>query len=648
MKKSYKFGVKLTAGIVLIIMVMFMVTGTIGTLFAYEMDFYENVPTEFMDTHLSKRITNRYVYEELVSYLNWFVEDEDVLNRQYYLDRYSEKFSKENSNLRFNFLDSDGNVILSNCGGVTSDEYLVIGYTIRKADSEFYSNNNFTGKTYSINAYIDDALEARDDYYSLYRVYMTLYSGRYHVIVITIITAIICLLLTVFLCCGAGRNSKNTEVHKRLVDIIPYDIALAAVIIGGIAVCTGMVEIIQDTLSIFGCLMTAYAATLLLSLLTIYLVTSTAIRVKRKELLSSCISYRVLRLLWLGLKRLGNIILETVKNIHMMWKVIILLLGLGIAAVILVLPYIYGNGAGLTLFVGFLLYIAVSVFVCGIVLQFNTVRVGGERMAKGDFTGKIPVSGISSDVRKLAEHLNGINESLLMAVEERMKSERMKAELITNVSHDIKTPLTSIVSYVDLLKKENIDNEKAAEYIEVLDRQSNKLKKLINDLVEASKASTGNVSVALMPVNAVELLSQSVAEYSDRITEANLTPIISAPDEAVIMADGKLLWRVFDNALGNICKYSQAFTRVYINITEDETTYTICFKNISKDSLSISPDELMQRFVRGDSARTTEGSGLGLSIAQSLTELQGGTFSIDIDGDLFKVNICMNKAEKEQ
>lgn len=228
-----------------------------------------------------------------------------------------------------------------------------------------------------------------------------------------------------------------------------------------------------------------------------------------------------------------------------------------------------------------------------------------------------------------------------------MKSERFKTELITNVSHDIKTPLTSIINYVDLIKKENPENENIKNYIEVLDRQSGRLKKLIEDLVEASKASTGSLAVNLAESDVSVLLSQTVGEFDERLKAAGLTAVLGLPEKPVlIMADGRHLWRVFDNLMNNICKYSQKGTRVYLDVAESSGTVTVIFKNISAYELNISGEELTERFVRGDRSRNTEGSGLGLSIARSLTELQDGTLDIDIDGDLFKVTLTFNSIQK--
>ena len=219
-------------------------------------------------------------------------------------------------------------------------------------------------------------------------------------------------------------------------------------------------------------------------------------------------------------------------------------------------------------------------------------------------------------------------------------------ELITNVSHDIKTPLTSIINYVDLLKKEKIENEQAKEYIEILDSKSQRLKKLTEDLVEASKVSTGNISLKLEKINVVELIKQATGEFEDKFKKCGLESIINVDENEInIMADSRYMYRVIENLFSNVSKYALENSRVYIDIKENSSMNNVIIevKNISKDKLNISAEELMQRFVRGDKSRTTEGSGLGISIAQNLTELQKGKFELKLDGDLFKVKLMFAK-----
>lgn len=257
--------------------------------------------------------------------------------------------------------------------------------------------------------------------------------------------------------------------------------------------------------------------------------------------------------------------------------------------------------------------------------------------------------GALPELKRHAANLNSVQQGIQQAVEEKMKSERLKTQLITNVSHDIKTPLTSIVNYVDLLKKEEMPSDAAREYLAVLDRQSQRLRKLTEDLVEASKASTGNIPVSLAPTDLNVLLSQVCGEYQQRLEKQVLEPVLSLCEPgAAAMADGRLLWRVLDNLMSNICKYAMPGTRVYLTTEKEGDTARMVVRNISRYPLNISADELTERFVRGDSSRSTEGSGLGLSIATSLMSLQGGGFRLIIDGDLFKVTLTLPAAETEE
>ena len=303
------------------------------------------------------------------------------------------------------------------------------------------------------------------------------------------------------------------------------------------------------------------------------------------------------------------------------------------------LAFGYGYYDGLAVLAAIVYNVALFVALCFGAWQMKSLKAAGERMARGEIDEKIDTQQMYWEFKKHAENLNSIGDGMAAAVEQRMKSERLKTELITNVSHDIKTPLTSIVNYVDLLQKPHTP-EQESEYLEVLDRQSKRLKKLTEDLVEASKASTGNMNVNLERTNTREIIEQSLAEYGRRMEQGNLTVIVNIPEDAPrAMADGRLLWRVLDNLFNNVCKYALAGTRVYIDAGIEGNEAVISVKNISRDPLNVSADELMERFVRGDSSRHTEGSGLGLNIAQSLVNLMHGKFSLSVDGDLFKAEI---------
>ena len=273
---------------------------------------------------------------------------------------------------------------------------------------------------------------------------------------------------------------------------------------------------------------------------------------------------------------------------------------------------------------------------------FGVLRDGARKMSVGNLTEKIESKYLLGCFGEFAGHLNNLGEACTRAAREQMKSERMKTELITNVSHDIKTPLTSIINYVDLLQKTD-DEDRRAEYLEVLDRQSQRLKKLIEDLMDMSKAASGNVSVEITPTDVTEAVNQALGEFSDILERSGLRVMYSAPAEPVMaLCDGRHLWRVLGNCLSNTVKYAMPGTRVYVDVARRERQVEISLKNISAQMLNITAEELMERFVRGDSARNTEGNGLGLNIAKSLMELQGGRLDLTVDGDLFKVTLSLN------
>lgn len=281
-------------------------------------------------------------------------------------------------------------------------------------------------------------------------------------------------------------------------------------------------------------------------------------------------------------------------------------------------------------------------FTAQALTSLSSIMQAVKEISTGNLDYTLDKSRVAVAFAGLAEDIRSIQGGLKKAVAEAVKGERMKTDLITNVSHDLKTPLTSVINYIDLLKKEELDNEKAREYLSVLDDKSARLKQLIEDLIEASKASSGNLPVCAERVDLHELVMQACGEYEEKIKAAGLELHVNAGGEKIfVSADGKHMWRVVENLLSNVVKYSLPHSRVYINLNQSEPYGVLVVKNISASPLDIPPEQLTERFVRGDASRTTEGSGLGLSIARSLTSLQGGRFKIDIDGDLFKVTIEM-------
>lgn len=276
---------------------------------------------------------------------------------------------------------------------------------------------------------------------------------------------------------------------------------------------------------------------------------------------------------------------------------------------------------------------------------FGTLLEAAKRMRAGDLDVKVDDKLMLGAYKDFAAELNGLNEVVQIAAQKQMKSERMRTELITNVSHDIKTPLTSIINYVDLLQKPHTEEE-GKSYLEVLSRQSGRMKKLIDDLIELSKASTGNIPVELTKMDAVEAVNQALGEFTDKLTAAELTPVFRQPEEPLFVhADGRLAWRAMSNLLSNAVKYAQPGTRFYIDMVALDGKVCISFKNISRAALNVSAEELMERFVRGEASRNQEGSGLGLNIAKSMMELQHGDLELLVDGDLFKATLIFPKED---
>ncbi len=311
--------------------------------------------------------------------------------------------------------------------------------------------------------------------------------------------------------------------------------------------------------------------------------------------------------------------------------------------------YLYNNPILLDRKLEFLIvsipdYLYLSYVLLKAAIDYNVIKKETKKITEGNLTHKIPVSNMNEPALTLAEYINNIGDGLSAAVDEKLKSERLKTELIANVSHDIKTPLTSIINYVDLLKKENLNNKTAADYLNILSTKTWRLKTLIEDLMEASKASSGAISLNLERLNLVELVRQSIGEFEDRFISHNLEVVLNMKEEPIyIMADGRSTYRIIENIFSNANKYALNGTRIYVDIFTENTTVTVSVKNISASKLNINSDELMERFVRGDLSRNTEGSGLGLSIAKSLAALQDATFDIELDGDLFKAVLRFKK-----
>lgn len=446
------------------------------------------------------------------------------------------------------------------------------------------------------------------------------------------------ILLFVLLLCGtAHHKGVDGRTLSRFQDRIPLDLYLAcsAVLLLWAAPFTiaTLAQYIQE-LHMIPFIVGIGLGCYLLSLATICTIVA---RAKCGKWWRNTILFRILRLVWRFARFLCRSLCGMLRRMRICPRVSLIASLLALVAIFS--PFIiYHSPRTYPLYV--LFWLCVIGGTVWLASQLRTVFKGAEALAAGDLTGKVDTAHLHGEIRSHAETLNSIHDGIQSAVDARMRSERMKTELITNVSHDIKTPLTSIVNYVDLLSQEEMSSENARQYLEVLQRQSARMKKLIEDLVEASKASTGNISADIAPLNVSVLLSQVEGEYRERLEQAQLETILTLPDESLnIAADGRLLWRVFDNLMNNICKYAMPATRVYLTAERMGDAVKITFRNISRAQITLSPEELTERFVRGDASRNSEGSGLGLSIARSLVELMHGTMAVQLDGDLFKVSV---------
>lgn len=449
-------------------------------------------------------------------------------------------------------------------------------------------------------------------------------------IFLTALFALLALFCFCFSLAAAGHWQGHEGIHLTWLDKIPADVWLIVLL------CTffiGWDTFYYEWGRVFFC---AALVPLVLLFLCVF-----AAQCKAGTVLRSALIARIARFLWRIVRSLFLGLWRIARNLPLLWKTALVMAGVFFLEMLFVLAG-YGSVDGI-----FVIMKAVELLAAlYIALNLRTLQKGGEKLANGDFSSPIDTRYLIGDFKRYGQELNDVQSGLEQAVQEQMKAEHLKTELITNVSHDIKTPLTSIVNYVDLLKKEDIPSPEAREYIAVLDRQSHRLKKLTEDLVEASKASSGVLNVDLQPTDVNVLFSQIEGEYQERLAACQLTLITQPPAPGtVIRADSRLLSRVMDNLVSNICKYALPSTRVYVVSTLSREAVTISFKNVSRDELNISPDELMERFVRGDASRHTEGSGLGLSIARSLVQLQGGRFDLAIDADLFRADITFPLSE---
>ena len=518
--------------------------------------------------------------------------------------------------------DDTGEVYLENFALAYTDKPL---YTVQSTRLYTLSDGSIYALTYTVDLL---QVETAPTYSYLLLSWLTEHAGL--TVALTVLAALLSLFFFCFSMASAGHWAGHEGIHLTWLDKIPADVWLIVLL------CTffiGWEAFYYEWGRVFFC---AALVPLVLLFLCAF-----AAQCKAGTVLRSALIARIARFLWRIVRSLFLGLWRIARNLPLLWKTALVMAGVFFLEMLFVLAG-YGSVDGI-----FVIMKAVELLAAlYIALNLRTLQKGGEKLARGDFSSPIDTRYLIGDFKRYGQELNDVQGGLEQAVQEQMKAEHLKTELITNVSHDIKTPLTSIVNYVDLLKKEDMPSPAAREYIAVLDRQSHRLKKLTEDLVEASKASSGVLNVDLQPTDVNVLFSQIEGEYQERLAACQLTLVTQPPAPGtVIRADSRLLSRVMDNLVSNICKYALPSTRVYVVSTLSREAVTISFKNVSRDELNISPDELMERFVRGDASRHTEGSGLGLSIARSLVQLQGGRFDLAIDADLFRADITFPLSE---
>ncbi len=578
-------------------------------------DYYRNVPFSVVEQYVYLNNNNA----QFSQWLGWMEEEysftceiRNIYGSVLYSDHTEETPSYYRNDTLYFYTDLDGNV----CSGYSSisTEYgvTIYGYAPEKGSA---------GELY---------LEVLQFCHRLrFLVLGTLFASLF-----------LFVLLMILLCSTVGRREKDGEVRLGFWSRVPAEIVLgfwAAFL----AFQLLFLDDIDRDVAIF--VFSVAAAFLAVdSVLCVLSIANIAIRFKGKAFLENTLIWRLWKPCSKLLKKLVSFFASLWQEVRLEPKVVLILAAVAIFDFFLATFLSFTEFLAAVLMEGVILSVILVWYAAAIQLLHRDLshRVEGKLEYRSD------LSRLPPGLRTFGEDLNRSAEGMEKALEEKMRSERFKTELITGVSHDIKTPLTSIINYVDLMKKEETENEKIREYLEVLDRQSARLKKLTEDLVESSKAASGSLPIDLAPMDVKVLMEQVQGEYQSVLEEKGLIPVFNLPEEPVfILADGKRIWRVLDNLMNNIAKYALSGTRVYGDLIMEKGVAKIIFRNISAQPLPFSGEDLTEKFVRGDASRNTEGSGLGLAIAKSYVELQKGRFEVICDGDLFKVQISFDIIE---
>ncbi len=481
------------------------------------------------------------------------------------------------------------------------------------------------------------------------------YNNRYLPMLLLAVGALVLSVTLTFLCTTAGKKPGSEQLRAAGLNALPLDIYLAVNVVTVWGLTEGYIAVVKTQFSresaqaiVSAIVLTGFAACVLAVGFLFAVAAQT--RMEGGFWWRHSALYNLFKLLCLAGRALRKLWDVTAQSIRRGWTRFLTFLPHTWQWLLWCLALVAVVAAAALLrswWVAVLAALVVLASVYYMLHAYNQLLSGVRRMSSGELNTPVDTEQLMGGFREFGEHLNALADVAVVAAQKQMRSERMRAELITNVSHDIKTPLTSIINYVDLLKNTD-DPSVEQEYLEVLSRQSGRMKKLIDDLIELSKASTGNMPVEFSRGDAAEYLQQALGEFADKLEAAALLPIFDAPDHPVpIVCDGRLTWRVLSNLLSNAVKYALPGTRLYAHVTEAEGKVYISLKNISRQQLNVSSQELMERFVRGDTARNTEGSGLGLNIAKSLMELQKGELQLTVDGDLFKATLVFPAPAEE-
>lgn len=524
----------------------------------------------------------------------------------------------------------------------TMGDYLIYDMEKKEFGTDIRGMENYFFDSYNNQMYlplenvvlvigVDTDLTAKDDLYDAEMEYVRLHPWIKVSIVAALVSLMGWVLSLVYLTLATGHRDGEEGVHLNFVDRIKTEIVTAVFIAATSELIMLLSHVNNKTWNVSGLLVASGTVSLLIDVLFLIFYLSMVRRMKAEVMWENSLACWFVK----GMdkffeKRTVTVSVLVVFAVHM---IVCFVLAMGAfyyhRVICLVLLLIF---SGMEAY--FLLRSAV---------EHYQVYEGVEKITEGVLSNKIDTEGLHGEDKKLAEAINNIGSGLLHAVDDSTKNERMKADLITNVSHDIKTPLTSIINYVNLIKLEHIDNERVNGYIRILDAKSQRLKQLTEDLVETSRITSGNVKLDMQKIDLVELIYQTAGEFNEKFEAKELTIVTKLPKtEVMILADGRQLYRVIENLYNNVAKYALEKTRVYVDVHVLEEKVTFSIKNVSERSLALensNAGDLTERFIRGDASRTTEGSGLGLSIAKSLTQLMGGIFFIGVDGDLFKASI---------